>query len=290
MREIHFDALSKAIFRSSSRRALASRIWAIVMAGAVVNREAGEASTGCRLLGAKCKRRAQCCSRICKRGRCRCGGGAHPCGGSCVDLSRDLANCGACGRLCRNATNCLGGECICSSGRIRCATDCVLAQTDRDHCGACGNACRGNERCTQGICCDPVFRETISKEPLCCPRSDICGGEVCCFPGDECINDSCCGPGYLTCQGGTGQCCPPGDDYHCCGRSCCFAFERCCGETCCRDGTLCCPDDPGECCTEDDVCPDGSCGCYADRFLFAGKCYARAGHGGGGFRRARGFV
>jgi hypothetical protein len=42
---------------------------------------------------------------ICAGGTCQCQAGEEACGGACVDMMSDAANCGACGH------DCLGGEC-----------------------------------------------------------------------------------------------------------------------------------------------------------------------------------
>lgn len=286
-----FDTLVRSLATPLRRRWLLA---AMTLTAGEVDLEGGvveAAPAGCKPVGAKCRKPGQCCSRKCKRRRCRCRAGAQACGGACIDLERDLANCGGCGRACVGAINCRDGECVCPSGRELCGAGCIEVQTDREHCGSCDQACDGNQDCRQGSCCDPDFHELASAErPVCCPVADICETDVCCFPGDSCVNHTCCGPqNFFVCQDGAGNCCPS-SGYRCCGKTCCEEPVECCGERCCRDGTICCPDDPERCCSVEDVCEDETCHCYADRFLFDGKCYARAGSGGGGFRRARGVL
>src|SRR5688500_7007956 len=43
---------------------------------------------------------------VCLPPRARCSGD------ECVDLTRDRANCGACGRLCAEGAVCVGGACV----------------------------------------------------------------------------------------------------------------------------------------------------------------------------------
>jgi hypothetical protein len=77
-----------------------------------------------------------------------------PCGGICVDLQSDPANCGACGNVC--SFICDAGQCTflqaCLSPQVACGNVCVDLQTDPNNCGACGNACLVIETCAGGEC------------------------------------------------------------------------------------------------------------------------------------------
>lgn len=74
-----------------------------------------------------CKGTERCTDGVCKS----CPPGFTGCGGSCVDLSNDPLNCGACGVTCKTGTCCVG----------TCGTDC--------HDGGC---------CQDGYpCCDTPF-------------------------------------------------------------------------------------------------------------------------------------
>src|SRR5487761_2081018 len=45
---------------------------------------------------------------------------AISCNGTCVDLSSDPANCGACGTACSATQTCSGSACVCPAGTITC--------------------------------------------------------------------------------------------------------------------------------------------------------------------------
>ncbi len=89
-----------------------------------------------------------CCSR---RGR-------NP---SCVNLSNDVANCGACDVVCGADSNqCAGGRCRCGEGdacrgdaNLCCGGRCVDIKNDINNCGGCGVVCQDvNPRCFEGRC------------------------------------------------------------------------------------------------------------------------------------------
>jgi len=76
------------------------------------------------------------------------GGGACPtgtslCGGMCVAVSSDRANCGTCGNACAAGEVCVDGACsvVCPTGQTECTGVCADTMADRRHCGSCGNAC-----------------------------------------------------------------------------------------------------------------------------------------------------
>jgi hypothetical protein len=95
------------------------------------------------------------CPRVEPRPRCEEGWG--DCGDKCVDLSKDLNNCGTCGNVCLgSASICAAGSCGCPSENPYargCNGMCVNVFNDPDHCGACGNICpEGQRRCYGGGC------------------------------------------------------------------------------------------------------------------------------------------
>ncbi|MBL8682848.1 MAG: hypothetical protein JNK05_27025 [Myxococcales bacterium] len=92
--------------------------------------------------------------------------GLVACGDTCVSISADPSNCGACGNRCRSGSN---GTPFCDDGR--CAINCAasFADCDRDpangcevdtrtsalHCGRCNNACtisNATAACVAGAC------------------------------------------------------------------------------------------------------------------------------------------
>jgi hypothetical protein len=80
------------------------------------------------------------------------------CGGTCTDLARDPASCGACGAACNAGDLCLTAAGVttctatCPGGFTACGGACVDLVADRLHCGACGQACTPGEACREGAC------------------------------------------------------------------------------------------------------------------------------------------
>src|SRR5688572_15591487 len=156
-----------------------------------------------------------------------CDEGLTDCEGVCVDLSSDMAHCGACGAVCESglvAVNCIAGVCT----RVSCPAalpmycgelgendpnyveNCVDPATDPNNCGACGTVCESGE-CVDSVC-TPVVEECDAGLTDCggvcvdlATDMDHCGacGEVCesglvgvaCIAG-ECVRTSC--PAALT--------------------------------------------------------------------------------------------
>jgi hypothetical protein len=105
----------------------------------------------------------------CVKGACVC---VVQCGGSgtCINLSDDPNNCGACGHACLAGVQvCSGSECIC--GGLLCPVppgdagyvppdggadggpvQCVQSASDPDNCGACGVVCPSPYKCQSGAC------------------------------------------------------------------------------------------------------------------------------------------
>src|SRR6516225_6845170 len=59
------------------------------------------------------------------------------CGGVCVDLQSDSANCGACGQSCGAGQRCEQGRCAATCAGLMCDGTCVDAMNDPNNCGAC---------------------------------------------------------------------------------------------------------------------------------------------------------
>src|SRR5438105_3396692 len=72
-----------------------------------------------------------------------CDGNLLACGGKCVDVLTDKANCGQCGKACAGTETCTAGQCVvpCTQGTTNCSGKCVNLQTDPTNCNACGMAC-----------------------------------------------------------------------------------------------------------------------------------------------------
>jgi hypothetical protein len=77
------------------------------------------------------------------------------CGASCVTVTSDAANCGACGTVCDAATPfCSQSMCSasCGVGLTTCGTSCSNLQTSQTDCGTCGNVCGNSAVCQAGTC------------------------------------------------------------------------------------------------------------------------------------------
>ncbi|HJL14311.1 MAG TPA: hypothetical protein RMH99_01575 [Sandaracinaceae bacterium LLY-WYZ-13_1] len=73
------------------------------------------------------------------------------CGGSCVDLATDPANCGRCGVACDPTEDCRLGTC-CGVGDTACESGCTDLQSDEQNCGSCGFVCEAGLECVLGVC------------------------------------------------------------------------------------------------------------------------------------------
>jgi hypothetical protein len=139
MDQDRFDALARVVSGNRSRR----RVLRLLIGGAVSGWLAGRHLTSGGVTQA-----AQ-----------GCGGGLTYCSGSCVDLSSDYLNCGACGYACpsagQNSYACIGGVCTvtgCATGFVNCGGwTCVDLSSDSLNCGSCGNACPSGV-CSSGAC------------------------------------------------------------------------------------------------------------------------------------------
>lgn len=129
-----------------------------------------------------------------------CSPGLTRCRDVCTDLLTDLANCGACGRICADGTLCRGGSCVspCPPGLAACGAACVSLRTDVRHCGRCNNPCPTSLRCVDGMCIDALMcsvGETLCAGRCVDPRFDPanCGG-----CGRVCAPEQLCAMGRCT--------------------------------------------------------------------------------------------
>jgi len=104
-------------------------------------------------------------------GNCAPGGcevGETLCADTCVDLQRDVDNCGVCGYSCGEGGVCDGGECVvdvCFAHESNCDGVCIDLAWDDDNCGACGNFCAPGQMCDLGVCVsDPEGDEPACEE------------------------------------------------------------------------------------------------------------------------------
>ncbi|KAI4365046.1 hypothetical protein MLD38_021066 [Melastoma candidum] len=67
------------------------------------------------------------------------GSGLTCCKHKCVNLKKDDANCGSCGRVCHYNTKCCNGKC-------------VNVISNAYHCGQCNKKCPYNVKCENRVC------------------------------------------------------------------------------------------------------------------------------------------
>jgi hypothetical protein len=193
-----FDYWTKTLVSAlPTRRALLSAIAAGAF-GPLADGPGGPKETvagGCegpneRLPGAPCSRDEQCCFRICRRGRCRCGDGSRPCFSTPAGLA------------------CCGGTAACRDGA--CVDHCVSRRQDGDEsdvdCGgsrcpkcAGGKTCFENRDCVSGVCVDfacadcAVDGHCPVDAPFCIDNNCVnCRGDGDCAAGTPfCIDNFC---------------------------------------------------------------------------------------------------
>jgi len=128
----------------------------------------------------------------CDRGLC-CAPWEAGCSGYCANLSSDLANCGACGRVCPGNLECRAGKCQCPVGQPdwcpprppNISEYCADLKSDSGNCGDCGHVCRPGG-CVAGKCnCEHLATCTIAG--LHSGTSAV--GP--CPPGQFCYHDQC---------------------------------------------------------------------------------------------------
>ena len=198
-------------------------------------------------------------------GGCSCAAGEACCAGRCVDVTRSVANCGACGNACPGTT-CSGGTCTatCRLGFGDCdmnaANGCETdLTTSNAHCGACGRSCslaNADSACTMGTCtlrsCNAGFGNCDTNNANGC-EADLnnsvahcrtCGNACSSMTGTPACTMGVCGT--TTCAMGRGNCdgnaangCETDLNTtaaHCgaCGRACSLpnATTSCVGGTC----------------------------------------------------------
>jgi hypothetical protein len=90
----------------------------------------------------------------CVNGACVCPAYQAFCNGSCIPVSADPNNCGACGTTCTGALACSAGLCSssCLPGLDICNHSCVDLKSNNANCGTCGNPCSTGQGCVDGQC------------------------------------------------------------------------------------------------------------------------------------------
>jgi expansin (peptidoglycan-binding protein) len=122
-------------------------------------------------------------------GSSSCGTGQALCSSSCIDVSYDSSNCGACSAQCASGAWCDTQHCRCPDSELVCGGICTWVLNDNNNCGLCGIKCQGTQRCNNGTCV--------------CDSGTFCGGT--CRTPTECANLGTGGTGTGgTSSGGTG--------------------------------------------------------------------------------------
>jgi hypothetical protein len=135
-----------------------------------------------------------------------CPEGQAACGGVCIDITADSANCGGCGFVCAGGESCSSGVCLApapssdlkcaAQGLTNCGGYCSNTYSDSANCGTCGNSCAPGAICSSGVC-----------QGGCLVLGSQCvyGVNECC--GGACLNGICqCSPSRDVCSNG-GTCC-----------------------------------------------------------------------------------
>jgi hypothetical protein len=96
-----------------------------------------------------------CQGGVCVEASCAAKG-LTDCGGFCIDLAVDAANCGACGNSCALGGYCQGGVCTgvaCLDGLTDCGVGyCVDLNSNPNFCGSCQDGCFEGYSCVNGAC------------------------------------------------------------------------------------------------------------------------------------------
>lgn len=120
-----------------------------------------------------------------------CPTGQTFCGGKCIFVGSDPANCGACGAVCPGSLVCISGSCGCPMGLTNCADVCVDTNVDGNNCGGCGVACVAGLVCSAGMCevtcgvnlqpCGQSCIDTQNDPKNCGMCGQVCNqGSICC--------------------------------------------------------------------------------------------------------------
>ena len=184
-----FDALARQVCTGRSRRGLLRTLLGSGLAFA--------GAAGGELLTAEARKRRRKKKKSCKGGKKRCGKACIPsgncckdsdcggggtcddgtcdcpdaktlCGGSCVDLATDAANCGACGNAC-DTGECVHGACICVEPGDCNGCVCALGIEGDTACagGLTADGCTLDEDCPLGSFCRDTIGGTFCSVP--CP-------------------------------------------------------------------------------------------------------------------------
>ena len=186
MDDRRFDNLARTLAGGASRRRVVAAALGGAAAALLGRRDVGAGRP--RPAGATCIRASQCATGICdpRARRCLCPAGLTNCGGDCVDVQTDLANCGACDVACFPGLVCPAGACVactdpfvCDGTGGICGTDCICVSSvsGSQVCSDdffCGDECTTNEECATALGAGAVCQ---SPDSGCCGQRCIvpCG-------------------------------------------------------------------------------------------------------------------
>src|SRR5689334_11674641 len=149
-----FDRLTTAVTQRPSRRA-AMRLWAAGLLTAALRPGAAPVRAAQVDVVGPPSADSLCVAQ-----------GLTNCGGACVDISADAANCGDCGWVCESGQTCSGGMCwgsatspdqtCAAQGLTNCGGVCANLAADPYNCGSCGRACGAGDACADGACLAPA--------------------------------------------------------------------------------------------------------------------------------------
>jgi hypothetical protein len=226
-----------------------------------------------------------CVETLCPHPFATCPGNTAPC---TVNLRTDVANCGACGAACPQATPSTHGTWVCSEGKCQLACDAfwancngksddgceVSTMLDPKNCGFCGNACADGVLCWKGACGCPNGLTQCGNDCVDVTSDDkhCTACNTPCVPPPSADPRWICGPDVT----------PPNTKFRCgsssCQLRCNGGFQDCnsdfCGDGCEVDVRT----DPlncgacGNACAPGQVCWAGTCLCPAGMTRCASGC------------------
>jgi hypothetical protein len=208
-----------------------------------------------------------------------CPMGQTACGGVCLDLQTDTANCGACGTTCMAGQACVAGTCGCRSGSMACGGSCIDLQTDTNNCGMCGNACPMGRSCVAGACACLTGRTDCGGTCIDVQADERhCGGcGMACPMGQSCVMGACaCPTGQTLCGGACVDTASNTANCGMCGNACPASQTCAMGVCACAMGRTACGTGASLTCADvmSDAANCGACGraCVTGQTCVAGAC------------------